>query len=96
MPAMHAVERADRDCPGAPVELRGCVRDPHRAGTSHRREAPQRVLERDHLGLVRLLDRERPDLGAAEADAMAAERIRQRPDVRPRADVEVDARDARS
>ena len=34
VPAVHAVERADRDGARPPVELRGCMRDPHRAGES--------------------------------------------------------------
>ena len=88
MTAVDAVERADRDRARPALELRRCVRDPH--APAHRREPGQRLLEGHHALLVGLVDRERPDLGASQADAVTAERVGDRADVGPRADEQVE------
>ena len=54
----------------------------------------ERLFGRDDPLLVGLLDAERADLQPAKADAMAAESLGDRPDVRTRADAEVEADDA--
>jgi aminoglycoside phosphotransferase (APT) family kinase protein len=66
------------------------VRDPHRAAASR----GKRLLERHDALLVGLLDAERADLGPPQRDAVAAERVGDRPDVGPRPDVEVERGDA--
>ena len=58
------------------------------------REVRQRRERRQHAFLVGVLDPERPDRGAPEGRAVAAERVGDRPDVRPARDAEIERRRA--
>ena len=91
MPAVDAVERADRDRARPALELRRCVRDPHAPAPPRAGAAPPRG---HHALLVGLLDRERPDLRSSQRDAVASERVGDRADVRSRADEQVERHDA--
>ena len=79
---MDAVERADRDRAPGRAELLRRARDVHAslASASSTRDDAR----------VRLLDGERPDLGASKRPAVTAERGGDRADVGARADAQVE------
>ena len=84
---MHAVEAADqRPRAGVALELSGCVDDLHAS-----------LASASSGGMIRSgsasSTRERADLGSPQGDAVPAERVCDRADVRPRRDEQVEPRD---